>query len=55
MDLKEIKAFAKEKDYKGFILYGDTVYFKKLGHVISKEELEKKSGSSLWVYDPSKD
>ena len=41
IDLEEIKAFAKEKGYSGFTLSGQFVYFKKLDHAITKEQIEK--------------
>ena len=54
IDLKEIKAVAKEKGYSGFTLCDQIVYFKKLDYVITKEHLDE-SDCELWSYDPSKD
>ena len=54
-DLKGLKAYIKEKGYSGVSLRWGTAFFKKVDHVITRQELNDVSDCETWVFDPSKE
>ena len=57
-DIMEIKEYIIKKGYSGVTLGtldDGNAYFKKVDHVITKEELTIKENYEIWVYDPSKE